>query len=204
MRVFLSSPWIPAEWIRAHGLEAGLVWYEERFRRAALPLSGGVCALAESVLQFAAERPNAAVVFASSCDQLRRAFDAAQFRGGARLFLFNLPATQTPAAKLLYRDELRRLGQFLVEIGGTAPSPEALGNMCGQPRSPQPFARSRPAGGRSLPGRSGGAFPPEGVSSAPAAFAGETWRHWRWRAGPWRRRIGIYLTRSPPPAGGSC
>jgi hypothetical protein len=48
-------------------------------------------------------------------------------RGNPRAFLFNLPATwQTPAAKEMFRAELERLGQFLLTIGGRAPSPERL------------------------------------------------------------------------------
>ena len=57
---------------------------------------------------------------------MRRGFDAATFRGQPRAFLFNLPATQTPVAKQIYRAELERLGRFLLEFGGSVPTPEIL------------------------------------------------------------------------------
>ena len=41
----------------------------------------------------------------------------------SRVFLFNLPVTwQTPVAERIYGDELRRLGQFLIGLGGHAPA----------------------------------------------------------------------------------
>ena len=126
MRVFLTSPWIPEEWIRAHGLEPRGIWFAEEFRRGTPPLSAGVCAFAEAAVRFAEAQRDSAVIFATSCDQLRRGFDTAIFRGHTRAFLFNIPATQTPAARQIYRAELERLGQFLVELGGSIPTPEIL------------------------------------------------------------------------------
>jgi len=126
MRVHLTSPWIPAEWVRAHGLEARGIWFADKFRQDTPPLAGGVCAFAESVVRFAETQPDSAVVLTTACDQLQRGFDAAAFRGSARVFLFNLPATQTPVARQIYRAELARLGQFLLALGGTAPAPEML------------------------------------------------------------------------------
>jgi hypothetical protein len=126
MRVFLTSPWIPDAWIRAHGLEPQGVWSASGFRRDALPLCAGVCAFTETAVRFANTQTDGAVVFATSCDQLRRGFDTAVFHGKSRAFLFNLPATQTPAARQIYRSELERLGTFLLELGGSAPTPEIL------------------------------------------------------------------------------
>lgn len=150
MRVFLASPWIPAEWVRAHGLESEGIWFAEAFRRSTPPLSAGNCAFAENVVQFAESQADAAVVFPTACDQLRRGYDAAVFRSSARAFLFNVPATQTPAARRLYRAELERLGNFLRQLGGTTPTPERLGaelDAAGQVRSAlrtiAPFAEAR-------------------------------------------------------------
>ncbi len=126
MRVFLTSPWIPEEWVRAHGLEPRGIWSAQEFRRGAPPLSAGVCAFAEMAVRFAGAQPDSAVIFTTSCDQLRRGFDSATRHSQCRAFLFNLPATQTPAAKQIYRAELERLGQFLLELGGSAPPPEIL------------------------------------------------------------------------------
>jgi benzoyl-CoA reductase/2-hydroxyglutaryl-CoA dehydratase subunit BcrC/BadD/HgdB len=126
MRVFLTSPWIPAEWIRAHGHEPRGIWFAEKFRQEAPLLSAGVCAFTERVARFAETQPADAVVFTTACDQMRRGFDAATFRGQPRAFLFNLPATQTPAAKQIYRAEVERLGNFLQELGGATPLPKIL------------------------------------------------------------------------------
>jgi hypothetical protein len=58
---------------------------------------------------------------------MRRGFDAVMLRGKSRAFLFNLPATwQTGAAGQIFRSELERLGEFLLSLGGRAPSAEAL------------------------------------------------------------------------------
>ncbi|MGO8836038.1 MAG: 2-hydroxyacyl-CoA dehydratase [Limisphaerales bacterium] len=127
MDVFLASPWIPPEWIRAYGLQPRGIWSAENFPSGAWPLSAGVCAFAEAAVRFAETRTDCAVIFSTACDQLRRGFDAAMLRGQRRAFLFNLPATwQTAAAREIFRSELERLGGFLLEIGGRAPSSEAL------------------------------------------------------------------------------
>jgi hypothetical protein len=183
MDVFLTSPWIPAEWIRAHGLQPRGLWSAENFPNGSWPLSAGVCAFAEAAVQFVAalgrepltvpprigervgecgvgalrrsdsiaqrireggsspppaavpscSRTDSAIIFSTSCDQMRRGFDTAILRGHRHAFLFNLPATwQTPAAGQIFRSELERLGKFLVEIGGHAPSPAALRRVMSQ------------------------------------------------------------------------
>jgi benzoyl-CoA reductase/2-hydroxyglutaryl-CoA dehydratase subunit BcrC/BadD/HgdB len=123
MRVYLTSPWIPTEWIRAHGHEPRNVLYEENFSHHTPPISAGVCAYAKRFGQFADSQPDAAVVFTTACDQMRRTCDTAIFRGQSRAFLFNLPAS---AAQEIYRAEVKRLGNFLVEIGGSSPTAEFL------------------------------------------------------------------------------
>ena len=49
MEVFYTSPWVPPEWIKAHGLEPRGVWFTRDF--APLPLAAGVCAFAEAVVR---------------------------------------------------------------------------------------------------------------------------------------------------------
>ena len=127
MEVFLTSPWVPAEWVKAHGLEPRSIWSAPDFWPGTLPLSAGICAFAEAVVKYAQTRPGAVVVFTTTCDQLRRGFDVALPNSDARGFLFNLPATwQSPAARELFRAELERLGRFLVQLGGRAPTPDIL------------------------------------------------------------------------------
>jgi benzoyl-CoA reductase/2-hydroxyglutaryl-CoA dehydratase subunit BcrC/BadD/HgdB len=126
MNVILTSPWIPAEWIRAHGLTARGIWHAEHLRCRSPVLSAGVCAFAEEAVHFAETYAEDATVFTTACDQMRRGYDTAQHHGSKRIFLFNLPATTTPVACQLYRAELERLGQFLIALGGRQPTPEKL------------------------------------------------------------------------------
>ncbi len=127
MDVFLTSPWIPAEWIRAHGLPARGIWSGADFQHGTWPLSAGLCAFAEAAVRLAEARTDSAVIFSTACDQMRRGFDAAILRGQRRAFMFNLPATwQRAVAGEIFHSELERLGQFLLAIGGCAPSAEAL------------------------------------------------------------------------------
>jgi benzoyl-CoA reductase/2-hydroxyglutaryl-CoA dehydratase subunit BcrC/BadD/HgdB len=72
----------------------------------------------------------AALVMATTCDQMRRA--GGMIDGSTRLpvFLLNVPATwQTSAAQQYYGEEVQRLGRFLVRIGGEAPTPEKLARV---------------------------------------------------------------------------
>ena len=125
--VLIGSPFIPREWVAAHGLRPR-VWFSAPPREIRSDRSFmGVCAYAEALLHTALTEPSPAVVFATTCDQMRRAADdAASFRTG-EVFLMNIPATwQAPASRQLYRSEIERLGRFLIRIGGQAPSRERL------------------------------------------------------------------------------
>ncbi len=127
MEVFCTSPWVPPEWIKAHGLEPRGIWLARDFACEPLPLAAGVCAFANAAVRLAEQQSAAAVVFTSHCDQLRRGFDAIAHPASARIFLFNLPVTwQTPVAERIFSDELSRLGRFLLRVGGHAPTPGGL------------------------------------------------------------------------------
>ena len=55
------------------------------------------------------------LVLTTTCDQMRYVAAMLEQRGDRPVFLLNVPSTwQTPAARRLYLDELRRLGRFLV------------------------------------------------------------------------------------------
>jgi benzoyl-CoA reductase/2-hydroxyglutaryl-CoA dehydratase subunit BcrC/BadD/HgdB len=126
--VIYSSPFVPAEWLAAHGVRP------QRIRpdpAAALPSTSplaGVCPYARAFIGDVLARSGAdAAVLATTCDQMRRTAEWLAASGGPPVFLLNVPATwQTPAAARLYRDELQRLGRFLAELGGKAPSQEFL------------------------------------------------------------------------------
>jgi len=137
--VLTSSPFIPAEWIQAHGFTV------ERL----VPDSGGIeehdrpfmgrCPRAHLLLKSLMKRSDAAaVVLTSTCDQMRRSFDLLNKSWRIPSFLFHVPATwQTPAARKIYLAELNRLGAFLYGISGRLPSQEALAELMKNARPAQ-------------------------------------------------------------------
>ena len=162
-----ASPFIPPEWITAHGFaprwlmganatrlsrlqESAVTWAglsetgkaslgETRPRVLALPMQTneelseigarrGVCPFAAMVVEAVTHAPrSAAVVLATTCDQMRYAGSLLEHRGEFPTFVMNVPSTwKTAAAQALYRDEVRRLGRFLVSLGGKSPSTDDL------------------------------------------------------------------------------
>jgi benzoyl-CoA reductase/2-hydroxyglutaryl-CoA dehydratase subunit BcrC/BadD/HgdB len=121
-----SSPFVPAEWIAAHGLRP------ERLRlHPSERLTRGICPYAGALLDAAQGSGGwsdiAGLALATTCDQMRYVAAMLGQRGNRPVFLLNVPSTwQTPAARQLYLDELRRLGRFLVRLGGKTPSGEEL------------------------------------------------------------------------------
>jgi len=126
-----SSPFVPAEWITAHGVRPVRLRPDPA---AAARLAGplmGVCPYARAFVGKAMSLPDVdAVVLATTCDQMRRAAEWPGLAGGRPVFLMNVPATwQTPASVRLYRDELDRLGRLLVRLGGREPSRARLAEV---------------------------------------------------------------------------
>jgi benzoyl-CoA reductase/2-hydroxyglutaryl-CoA dehydratase subunit BcrC/BadD/HgdB len=66
------------------------------------------------------------VIVTTACDQMRRIGDWLEENCPRPVFLMNVPATCTVAAGKLYAGEVKRLGGFLVGIGGIAPTAERL------------------------------------------------------------------------------
>lgn len=119
MFVYVTSPWVPREWIYAHGLEPRGVWLDRDLGIPASPLRAGACAFSQSMISLAETHPADLVIFTTHCDQMRRSFDMAATQRPQNLFLFNLPATSgTGTDRRMYRDELARLSRFLIRAGG--------------------------------------------------------------------------------------
>ncbi len=132
-RIAYTSPFVPAEWIAAFGLSpfrvlpAGGASREEGLPRGACPFAHAFAREVEALARAGRIR---GAVFATTCDQMRRAAEALDAPGSA-LFVFNVPHTwKTPAAAGLYLEELKRLGRFLVGLGGKEPAREALVETC--------------------------------------------------------------------------
>jgi benzoyl-CoA reductase/2-hydroxyglutaryl-CoA dehydratase subunit BcrC/BadD/HgdB len=133
----------PPEWIAAHGFTPRRVVAMQP-RPHATTTYDGCCAVATALIHTVTElalRPDpqtngqaiAAVVIATTCDQIRRAAEElgstlhTQHPTAPPVLWLHWPATwQTAAAQRLYRQELRRLGTALVRLGGAAPSKPEL------------------------------------------------------------------------------
>jgi len=126
--VLYTCPYVPAEWIAAHGLRPCRVIPDSAGTVFSLAGREGVCPYVRGFLAEVTDGDRAgAVVMTTVCDQMRRAFDIVARRCELPAFLMNVPNTwQTPAAQQLYVDELRRLGRFLIRHGGKSPSNDAL------------------------------------------------------------------------------
>jgi 2-hydroxyglutaryl-CoA dehydratase, D-component len=121
--VLYSSPYVPPEWIAAHGLRPSRVRPDHRLGSPA----AGVCPFADGFLRKAdaalAEGWAAAAVVTTTCDQMRRGAELI----GDGLFLLNVPHTWgTTTAHRTFRTELVRLGRFLEARGGRAPGDAEL------------------------------------------------------------------------------
>jgi benzoyl-CoA reductase/2-hydroxyglutaryl-CoA dehydratase subunit BcrC/BadD/HgdB len=121
-----SSPFVPPEWILAHGLRPH--WLR---LRATEGLTRGVCPYAGALMDAAIRGIDAsALVLTTVCDQMRYVAALLENRSSCPVFLLNVPSMwQTAAVRQLYLDELRRLGRFLVRLEGKAPSSAALARV---------------------------------------------------------------------------
>ncbi len=122
------SPFVPPEWIAAHGLrpvwltlDRAAVGGRDATRRGICPCAG---ALVASAIAGATPRT---LVLTTACDQMRYASAYLDTVGDIRGFLLNVPSTwQSPRMRQLYRAELERLGRFLVQSGGCEPTSRQL------------------------------------------------------------------------------
>jgi benzoyl-CoA reductase/2-hydroxyglutaryl-CoA dehydratase subunit BcrC/BadD/HgdB len=123
-----SSPFVPAEWIAAHGLQPRRL----RLRAPDGPLpptTRGACPYAAALVDNACKQA-VTHVLATTCDQMRYAASLVERRGSCSVFLLNVPSTwQTAASRGLYRSELERLGRFFVELGGRTPTDSELARI---------------------------------------------------------------------------
>jgi benzoyl-CoA reductase/2-hydroxyglutaryl-CoA dehydratase subunit BcrC/BadD/HgdB len=129
MEVYLASPWIPREWVEVHGLVPRGLFCAPVLGTLTPRMAEGICSFAQQSLELArtyCDRGNA-VVFVSSCDQMRRGFDLVGEQETSNAFLFNLPATwQSDAAWRLFRLEFERFTRFLERIGGHRQADESV------------------------------------------------------------------------------
>ena len=117
------SPFVPPEWIAAHGLRPHRLRLRARDGGLLPAAARGICPFAGALMEAALSGLDAsALILTTTCDQMRCAAALLETRGGCPVFLLNVPSTwQTATVVQLYSDELRRLGRLMVKLGGKTP-----------------------------------------------------------------------------------
>jgi benzoyl-CoA reductase/2-hydroxyglutaryl-CoA dehydratase subunit BcrC/BadD/HgdB len=129
--IIYTCPYVPAEWIAAHGLSASRLLLDHVDSASMFFRTEGVCPFVRSFISEVMKNTQAAgVVVTTVCDQMRRAFDILVRKCNLPVFLMNVPNTwQNAESQKLYIDELKRLSRFLSRLGGKSPSNEALAKI---------------------------------------------------------------------------
>ena len=126
-KVIYTCPYVPAEWIAAHGLKPCRIVPHSNGTNSCMVRTEGLCPFVRDFINNLSNENDCIAVFTTLCDQMRRGYDIVSTRLETPAFLLNVPSTwQTVASQKLYLDELKRLGKFLVELGGKTPSNEIL------------------------------------------------------------------------------
>ncbi len=127
-RIVYTCPYVPAEWIAAHGMRPSRVMPHSVGSVLSIAGREGVCPYVRGFIAEVMENEQVdAIVVTTVCDQMRRAFDMVTSKCEVPSFLMNVPNTwQSAVAQELYADELRRLGRFLIRQGGESPSSGSL------------------------------------------------------------------------------
>ena len=129
--IIYTCPYIPAEWIAAHGLRPSRLLLDRADSASALVRTEGICPFVRCFVGEVMNNQRAAgVVVTTVCDQMRRAFDILVRESSPPAFLMNVPNTwQNLESQKLYIDELKRLSLFLTRLGGKSPSNDTLAKM---------------------------------------------------------------------------
>ncbi|MCP4710610.1 MAG: 2-hydroxyacyl-CoA dehydratase [Planctomycetes bacterium] len=126
--IIYSCPFVPPEWIAAHGLHPSRILPRSAKAATSVNISIGLCPFTRAFIHETITYDQAAgVIVTTTCDQMRRGADFIQNHSKSPLFILHVPTTwQTAGVHKYYLDELKRLSRFLEELGGTAPSHDKL------------------------------------------------------------------------------
>lgn len=129
--IIYTCPYVPAEWIAAHGLRPSRIILSAVSSAGRITRAEGVCPYVRAFIDEATtEKRACGVVITTVCDQMRRAFDILVRKCNLPVFLMNVPNTwQSVAAQKLYLDELKRLGRFLIQLAGKSFSQDKLSQV---------------------------------------------------------------------------
>ena len=132
-QAYYASPFVPPALLAAHGFEpvdASSLALPSENQRLVGHLQG-VCPFAAFVHDVARRmaKKEDVIVFAGTCDQMRRIADFLVDGTDAAIFVLNIPAAcETSGVEDYYADELKRLGRFLVAHGGHLPTMDVFRN----------------------------------------------------------------------------
>ena len=129
--IIYTCPYVPAEWIAAHGLRPSRIMPSVAGPDSPLSRAESVCPFVQGFINevITSKKAHGAVI-TTVCDQMRRAYDILLRRSDVSLFLMNVPNTwQNVSVQKLYIDELKRLGRFLQRQGGKSPSEDNLAKI---------------------------------------------------------------------------
>ncbi|MGQ9706964.1 MAG: 2-hydroxyacyl-CoA dehydratase [bacterium] len=127
--VLYSCPFITPEWINAHNIKP-IRFIPTTSDLNPPALSEGICPYVNNFLSHIKANRYSAVIVTTVCDQMRRASELIELEGDSSVFLFNVPSTwQEKTSMELYSYELRRLGNFLTQLGGSPPSNKKLSEI---------------------------------------------------------------------------
>lgn len=129
-KIIYTCPYVPAEWIAAHGLQPSRI-IPDSAGAAGTYCAEGVCPFVQGFInEVITDKQAGGVVITTVCDQMRRAYDILVRRCDVPLFLMNVPNTwQNVSVQKLYINELKRLGRFLIGLGGKLPSDDTLSDI---------------------------------------------------------------------------
>ncbi|MGV8124815.1 MAG: 2-hydroxyacyl-CoA dehydratase [Candidatus Xenobiia bacterium LiM19] len=131
-KISYCCPFVPAEWIAAHGLEPQRLIPGNKERNHSA-VSAGICTYAGAIVEEAgSDDDSEGFVLTTLCDQMRRAADLLTGRINTPLFLMHVPAvSSSEGVRRLYREELERLGRFLERCGGSRPGSSEIIHIMG-------------------------------------------------------------------------
>ena len=126
--IIYTCPYVPAEWIAAHGLQPIRIIPDAADSTGPLGRAESVCPYVQGFInEVITNKQAGGVVITTVCDQMRRAFDILVRRCDVPVFLMNVPNTwQNVGVQKMYIDELKRLGRFLIGLGGKPPLDDTL------------------------------------------------------------------------------
>jgi benzoyl-CoA reductase/2-hydroxyglutaryl-CoA dehydratase subunit BcrC/BadD/HgdB len=130
-KIIYTCPYIPAEWIAAHGFCPSRVMLCSAGPKSDMEHREGLCPYVRSFINEVITNKEASAVLVSTlCDQMRRGFDIIKNRTTTPVFLMNVPHMANDiSVQKLYLDELKRLGRFLCKLGGQTPSDNILAEI---------------------------------------------------------------------------